>query len=118
MKQLGEQWIEDGRMYKAVVGRQKYCLGCSKNDDSVVCRCKNIVGCEEGENFIIKDLGPVNKDGCLAEERTGLFPKFSTMAVGTSSKWMLSVKANGFLIAVYGSTRQEVINLWNQRAIK
>ena len=78
MREIGEQWIENGRMYKAVDGPKivnglmegNTCHGCcyvDKWDDD--CLNPN-QAFPVGKGVIVKDLGPVNEDGCLAEERT------------------------------------------------
>ena len=63
------------------------------------------------------DLGPVNADGCLREDRTGLFPK-----VGVEIEpppimrrvWKVVVETPQILVSVKGKTHQEAIDLWNQ----
>jgi len=87
MRQLGEQWIEEDRhMYKAISKYEK------------------------------KDLGPVNKEGLLAEERTGLFPTISEVTKGI---WKATVYQNEGLmqieIGIWATTRQQVIYAWNRR---
>ena len=116
MREIGEQWIENGRMYKAVSGKFN-CLGCSLDNGSVMCIHKNIVECREGQNFIIHDLGPVNEDGCLAEERTGLFPVVENHF---HNLWVVTLITNDFpkiiQVSCYGATKQQAIDAWNWRA--
>ena len=70
---LNEQWVENGRMYKAVEGPKivnglmegNTCHGCcyvDKWDDD--CLNPN-QACPVGKGVIIKDLGPVNGEGVL-----------------------------------------------------
>ena len=66
MRKLGEQWIEAGRMYKAVSSTD-VCDGCHYLDTSVYPHERTCGECKTGtDELIVKDLGPVNKDGCLA----------------------------------------------------
>ena len=125
MRQLDEQWVENGRMYKAVEGPKivnglmegNTCHGCcyvDKWDDD--CLNPN-QECPVGKGVIIHDLGPVNEDGCRAEERTGLFPvvenHFHTL-------WVVTLITNDFpkiiQVSCYGTTEQEAIDAWNWRA--
>ena len=127
MRKLGEQWIEviDGvrHMMKVVKGDGiTTCMGCFYFDNYDK-DCKNPVGevqCSEG---IIIDLGPVNEDGCLAEERTGLFPeianKFDLFAM--DSVWVAEFQyadSTGMIIQIQirANTKQECIDAWNRRA--
>jgi len=89
--ELGEQWIEDGHMYKAV---------------------RKI-----GTQYEKKDLGPVNGDGCLAEERTGLFPEH-VIEKHLNGKYLYKfyVFAFGVNVTTYGETMQEAKDAWNRRA--
>lgn len=57
---LNEQWVENGRMLKKVAHPEEDCNGCTYHKNGMC--AKAIVGCGE---IIIKDLGPVNKDGFL-----------------------------------------------------
>ena len=68
MRQLDEQWIENGRMYKAVEGQGcENCWGCHWSDENSC--CDGMVKCPVNASetgLIVKDLGPVNEDGLLA----------------------------------------------------
>ena len=66
----------------------------------------------------IKDLGPVNDDGCLAEERTGLFPKIKhTINIETFKwEWVAELRTESIYILIKAPTHQEVIDIWNRRA--
>lgn len=107
---LNDQWIEGGRMYKATAGKNN-CLGCSLDNGSVMCGYKNIIKCGEGQNFIIKDLGPVDDNGCLAEERTGLFP----VVKQDGPMWFVEMHTSLINVLCIGRTMQQVIDRWNQR---
>lgn len=125
MKTLNEQWVENGRMYKAVLQESKIinrvidgniCHGCchvDNWDDDCLHPSKL---CPLDKGLIVKDLGPVNEEGCLAEERTGLFPAITKVNDGI---WKASVYQNGGLIQieieVWATTRQQVIYAWNRR---
>lgn len=108
MRTLGEQWVENDRMYKAVKG---VCENCGISH-----LCTLSASCPMVWGLIAKDLGPVNEDGCLAEERTGLFP---TITKVTDGIWKASVYQNGGLmqieIVVWATTQQQVIYAWNRR---
>jgi len=66
MRKLGEQWIEDGRMYKAIEPvTPMSCARCDVSDGTVCCSYQNVCGCKREPSFIIKDLGPVDSDGML-----------------------------------------------------
>ena len=66
MRKLNEQWIEDGRMFKAVEGQGcENCWGCHWSDENSC--CDSMVKCPVNASetgLIVKDLGPVNEDGC------------------------------------------------------
>ena len=125
MREIGEQWIEecsDGKMhmYKAVEGpkivnglmESNTCHGCcyvDKWDDD--CLNPN-QACPVGKGVIVKDLGPVNEDGCLAEERTGIFPNISF----TCDEWCVEYNEDYISVACFGVTKQQAIDAWNRRA--
>ncbi len=119
MRQLGEQWIENGRMYKAVDGQGcENCYGCHWSDANSGCDSMVVCPVNASETgLIVKDLGPVNEEGCLAEERTGLFPTISEVTKGI---WKATVYQNEGLmqieIEIWATTRQQVIYAWNRRA--
>ena len=122
MRKLGEQWIEviDGQehMVKAVKPVE-LCQGCLYNGNGGGCWWSGFDDeCEMGYRFIIKDLGPVNEDGCLAEERTGLFPKVSQVF---DNLWKAFIYVNNDLehieVVVYGKTKQQAIDAWNRRTV-
>ena len=114
MRQIGEQWIENGRMYKAVANNQT-CYMCRFAGDRLVCTASQEIqnGCDSGWNYCIKDLGPVDEEGCLAEERSGIYPEVEH--VGKS--WWVIVSTQDYDILARAPTRQEAIDLWNWRKV-
>ena len=126
MRTLGEQWVENGRMYKAVEGPKivnglmegNTCHGCchvDNWDDDCLHPSKL---CPVGKGVIIKDIGPVNKDGCLPSD-FGVYPEvYEHMFMGING-----YKVNAYItdphVGKYalGETRQEAIDAWNRRAI-
>ena len=122
MHKLGDQWIEiiDGQehMVKAVENTTGNCKGC---DLQIVDNCYGACGAGDGCNFIIKDLGILNEDGCLPSPWGG-YPKI--VRVGGEGFCTYKVRfylkhgrVYGFtLIEVTGNTRQEAIDAWNMRA--
>ena len=132
MREINEQWVEaiDGKrhMVKAVKGveGEKLCTACifkpriypdySKiRHDTVQTpfRCAYGVLCPIEEGYI-KDLGPVNEEGCLAEERTGLFPRVAYVEKDT---WVAEFHNSSIDFSCYGKTKQQAIDVWNRRAM-
>ncbi len=122
MRTLDEQWIENGRMYKAVEGPKivnglmegNTCHGCchvDNWDDDCLHPSKL---CPLDKGLIVKDLGPVNEDGVLAEERTGLFPVVENHF---HNLWAVTIITNDFpkiiQVSCYGATKQQAIDAWN-----
>ena len=124
MRETGEQWVKevDGvqHMVKAVVAIEEgTCIAC--DFECQLNKCSgipdNLCG-QDSDSYILKDLGPVNEEGCLAEERTGLFPAITKVNDGI---WKASVYQNSGLIQieieVWATTKQGVIDAWNRRAM-
>jgi len=129
MRTLGEQWVENGRMYKAVEGPKivnglmegNTCHGCcyvDKWDDD--CLNPN-QACPVGKGVIIKDLGPVNEDGCLVCPFCGESPKIGNFGDGFSDITFY-VKHNQSECVICGlmrtksfKTKQQAIDAWNRR---
>ena len=121
MRKLGEQWVEyiygKNHMVKNVFNGSgnKVCFHCTFSDidwrspSHVICRYGKPCPIKEG---YIKDLGIVNDEGCLPEERTGLYP---TIRPFENSKWCVAVRDIKITVLAYGDTRQEAIDAWNRR---
>ena len=135
MREIGEQWIENGRMYKAVEGPKivnglmegNTCHGCcyvDKWDDD--CLNPN-QACPVGKGVIIKDLGPVNEEGLLGCPFCGAFPIVRcieeqegecVVAQAFCPKGDLGVQepeGNGHVLWFMRTTLQQVIDAWNRR---
>ena len=124
MRQLGEQWIENGRMYKAVVQESKIvnriidgniCHGCCHVDkwDDDCLHFDQICPVEKG--LIVKDLGPVNEDGCLPCPFCGEYPK---IIHPTENMPVVSIVHTGVghrILLEFFSSKQEAIDAWNRR---
>ena len=120
MYKLGEQWVEElnGKMhmYKAVEGP------CERCDISHTCNLS--VDCHMERGLIAKDLGILNEDGCLPEERTGEYPTIKKVLSLDLLMWVwwvgIDKKAdiNGakLSIGVEALTEQEAIDAWNRRS--
>ena len=124
---LFEQWIEEtpkGRhMFKLVSAKDSNCIGCcfgGTNDLSQHCCSHDPCPVELGKAGIVIDLGPVNEDGCLMDERTHSYPRIKKVEE-SMSQWKVWVedtnaKANKrVLVAVFADTREKAIALWNKR---
>ena len=110
MHKLGEQWIEviDGKMhmYKAVVG------SCERCDISHTCNLS--VDCYIESGLIAKDLGILNKDGCLpAPWDSTKYPKI-TVLIG--NVYNIEVMEGFWFMQVRGDTLEKAIERWNRRA--
>ena len=127
MRKLNEQWIEtiDGeqRMVKAVKRLDKisWCSGCLFLDESDDDCTRNITPCGNME-FIIKDLGPVNEEGFLAEERTGLFPEISHdtrsgIYEAVVYATLIDPPLCPVLVRVQASSMDRLRDAWNRRNI-
>ena len=137
MKELGEQWIEviDGKKHMLKVVEQAktinadVCGGCYFGVCGDICHDGALHVCGYGEgkcpldnvDWVIKDLGILNEDGCLPSPWGG-YPKI--VRVGREGFCTYKVRfylkhgrVYGFtLIEVTGNTRQEAIDAWNRRA--
>lgn len=126
MHKLGEQWIEiiDGQkhMVKAVAPIE-LCKGCLFNCNQGGCCWKGFDDCQMGSFFIIKDLGILNDDGCLPEERTGEYPTIKKVVSTELLIWVwwvgidrkASIARAQLLIGVEALTKQRAIDAWNWR---
>lgn len=137
MREIGEQWIEeiDGvrHMVKAVEGES--CKGCTfgmmrkgsgLNDIHV---CDREDDCPlEYSNTVVKDLGILNEDGCLACPFCGAFPIVRCIeeqegecivAQAFCPKGDLEIQepeGKGHVLWFMRTTLQQAIDAWNRRA--
>ena len=108
---IDEQWVEKGsdgkiHMYKAVEGL------CEKCDISHTCNLS--VDCHMERGLIAKDLGILNKDGCLpAPWDSTKYPKI-TVLIG--NVYNIEVMEGFWFMQVRGDTLEKAIERWNRRA--
>jgi hypothetical protein len=139
MHKLGEQWVEeiDGKkhMLKAVErpeedshisARVHPCFKCFFQMDDYDCAYPSDKWvCDMQRRVIIKDLGVLNEDGCLPEERTGKYPTIKDR--NEDQGWLghiwdcivcekIGNDDEAIGIRVSALTRQEAIERWNRRA--
>jgi len=136
-RELNEQWIgtsrEDNKlhMFKAVEphNHEDYiCSGCdmacSSYHDEPMAFCNAgdeiLDYCQFGSHFRIKELGIVDENGCLPEERTGLYPDIIHLEGNgfLESSWVAQVddEVDDIHVTVYGDTEEEVKFKWNKRS--
>jgi len=115
MRALNEQWVENGRMYKAVETINKTCEGCRYNDDMGKCACKYFIECCQGDDYIVHDLGPVNEDGVLACPFCGAFPEVIQPEDGLAGYGCHCPKCKRAISGIHGDM-QGVRDAWNRRA--
>lgn len=88
------------------------------NNDNTVIWTNNDDGIEKTFGM---DLGPVNEDGCLAEERTGLFPEVARKFDLEFFDWVWQAYVHviendiKITVSVVATTREGVIDAWNRR---
>jgi len=118
MKKLGEQWIEtiDGEqhMVKAVANNQT-CYMCRFAGDRLVCTASQEIqnGCDSGWNYCIKDLGPVNEEGCLAMPcDKNVFPEIEKV---NNSVWFAKAQSGTVYMESWGIGRKGAVDSWNRR---
>ena len=123
MRKLGEQWIEiiDGQehMVKAV-DCVDGCQGCFFHGTIMYesdCKSETINGCHGGRDFIIKDLGILNEDGCLTN-CWGEYPRIEELVdVHTREHWFRCITRNNVYCATESyKTKQQAKDAWNRRA--
>jgi hypothetical protein len=116
MRALGEQWIENGRMYKKVLKLKKEmsCYGCVYLDDQCD-DCTLVYGEQQcNKNFIIIDLGPVNEEGCLAIPcDKNVFPEIEK---ANDTVWFAKAQSGTVYMESWGIGRKGAIDAWNRRA--
>ncbi len=130
MRQLGEQWIENGfdgkmHMYKAVEGPKivnglmegNTCHGCcyvDKWDDD--CLNPN-QACPVGKGVIVKDLGPVNGDGLLPCPFCGEYPTIKEeLDENDEIIYTVEHECSVLIEAGWYHDIQQAIEAWNRRA--
>jgi len=121
MHKLGDQWIEeiDGKEHMVKVGlsmKGEACRGCIYMGR--VDECSHPCGCPMKNQFdpttIVKDLGPVNEDGCLpAPWDTATYPYLGIY----KGKYSCYAEDDGITIRTIGDTGQQAIDTWNRRAM-
>ena len=106
MKHLGDQWIE-------VINGQEHMVKCVGIRNPVI---------TDGNNFITKDLGILNDDGCLpAPWNKNLYPNIDEHDLniyqnGSPIHYFLIYGDDGLIkMWVKGKTKQEAIDAWNRR---
>ena len=113
MRNLGEQWVEDGHMWKVVPNGScdgcDFNLGCMRNG-GVICRSGH---CATKQGHV-KDLGPVNEDGLLGCPFCGEYP----VVQPENSRAGFGCHCDKCKCAVSGlhESMQEVMDEWNRRA--
>lgn len=137
MKDINEQWIQISRrdnnlhMLKAVESynhNDYICVGCDmacdfySEEPRAFCNAGDEImyQCNCGAYFRIKDLGIVDENGCLPEERTGLYPDIIHLEGNgfLESSWVAQVddEVDDIHVTVYGDTEEEVKFKWNKRS--
>gem|GEM_PF-2503083 len=133
MHKLGEQWVEeiDGKehMLKAVKRICIYdgksidgytCHGCSFvdnwDDDCTLDNPPCLISQHTAGDFIIKDLGILNEDGCLKSD-FGIYPAIYRHVIMGVNGYMVKACATDPYVGKYawGKTKQEAIDAWNRR---
>ena len=111
MRNLGEQWIENGRMYKAVEGIPSLCIGCCWSDAYHCCGVEDCPTNHINKGLIVHDLGPVNEDGLLACPFCGEYPNLEN----NGYFWYCCTNDDCLAEVGTGKTKQEAIDIWNRR---
>jgi hypothetical protein len=121
---LGEQWIEiiDGQEHMVKAVRPvELCQGCLYNGNGGGCWWKGFDDeCEMGSRFIIKDLGILNKDGCLPCPFCGEYPIINSDYNDENKKCFDIICTNEecgcSCETLFYLIKQEAIDAWNRRA--
>jgi hypothetical protein len=124
MRQIGEQWVEKGvhdnknHMYVAVENIGESCLGCAfgceSNDVCHYCMAEFGKCPVNKSDVIIKDLGILNKDGCLpAPWDSTKYPKITVLF---GNVYNIEVMEGFWFMQVRGDTKEKAIERWNRRA--
>ena len=123
MYQLNEQWVEDygtvKHMVKAVEQEQPEC--CESSCDFCCfehfhCNRARIADCKFGKNYIVRDLGPVNEDGCLPCPFCGEFTTLKyELDENDESIYAVEHECSVYITTGWNHDKQAVINTWNGR---
>lgn len=89
MRKLGEQWVENGRMYKAV---------------------RRI-----GTLIEMKDLGILNEEGLLPCPFCGEYPKIIHPTENMPVVSIVHTRLGHRILLEFFSSKQEAIDAWNRR---
>jgi len=120
-RKLGEQWAEkaeDGKMhmYKAINGGCDEC--CHYCDGLYLCVVNGNMCPVLDTIFGMKDLGILNKDGCLPSS-WGEYPEIIDFGDGSYVEVNCLLRKDSKILKAeyaYGDTRQEAIDNWNRKA--
>ncbi len=112
MREINEQWIENGRMYKAVEGIPNFCIGCCWSDAYHCCGVEDCPANHIKTGLIIRVLGPVNEEGLLPCPFCGEFPVIEEHFEQTDIHCNNDICLNAFTIR---ETKQQAIAAWNRR---
>ena len=126
MRQLGEQWIENGKIYKAVQQESKIiggilygniCHGCchvDKWDDDCLHPSEM---CPVEKGLIVKDLGPVNDAGFLVCPFCGEYQEMDEQENWEGDAvWFFECSGCGARTAEYLEA-EEARFAWNRRTV-
>lgn len=117
---IGEQWVEeiDGvkHMVKAVNSTYN-CNGCAYLCDNGKCSHESIIECPIYMiDAIIKDLGILNKDGCLPN-CWGSYPLIEENKLYGLPRHFRCLSRDGVYCTTNAyPTKQQAIDAWNRRA--
>ncbi len=120
MREIGEQWIENGGMYKAVEGIPNFCIGCCWSDAYHCCGVEDCPTNHIKTGLIVRVLGPVNEDGLLPCPFCGEFPKGVSKGTEYKNDCEISIFYIEHSCKVIQTTEftyseQQSIDAWNRR---
>ena len=121
MRKLNEQWIENGRMYKAVGGIPNFCIGCCWSDAYHCCGVEDCPTNHIKTGLIVRVLGPVNEDGLLGCPFCGEFPKGVSKGTeysdngGETDIFYIEHSCNVVQTTEFTYSEQQSIDAWNRR---